>query len=100
MKKVWTFISLQWLLYVLNLSAARGKGVGAIHVNPKPLGCIHYVSWGGGGGRERRRVLGGLNLFERKGGMVLEISEGWKGDCQFFWMLLKDKYLQEPSWYL
>ena len=26
--KIWAFISLQWLLYVLNLSAARGKGVG------------------------------------------------------------------------
>ena len=52
------------------------------------------------GGGSAEEFWGVLTSLKGKGGMVLEISEGRKGDCQFFWMLLKDKYLQEPSWYL
>ena len=61
------------------------------------LTCPSLHSCIRGGGGAQRSFGGVLTSLKGKGGMVLEISEGRKGDCQFFWMLPKDLFKRKGS---
>ena len=76
------------MLFAKSLNCIRHKGSSSFdtfekHTRTNEAALTVYTTGGGGGGGQRI-FLGGLKNFVREKWGLVKISEGRKGECQFF----------------